>query len=242
LKDVKTKPFLANVEKKSLKPDTELTQPVIIRVSQVANDQTAELPKGMVYYQPARMLYKFSGAQDLNSASSSQVALVVKIIVESEGPVHTDWVKTRIMETSGIRRIGNRIDMSIWNGIRHGVRVNYYLQRGNFLWAVPIKLPMIRAPKDGDERRSIELICPEEVALAADLCLRAALSLLPDDLIRETARLFKLQASDNNRDAIQQVLTRMEKYQMIELRGSKYCLVAKYQQTPLSIADIQDWT
>lgn len=139
----------------------------------------------------------------------------MKDIVDAEGLIHADRVRTRIAQASSIGRIGSRVETSISSGIWYGLRANLYLQRGNFLWPIPIKLPMIRVPKNGEDRRSIEMICPEEIALAVDLCLRSALSLTPDDLIRETVRLYKLQASDNNRWAVQQVLYRMEKYQMI---------------------------
>lgn len=242
LKDTKAKSPTVNVEKKSLKPGTESTQPVKVHATQTSNSQASDLPKGVIYYQPARLTHCFYGAQDLNAASSSRVAQVVKAIVDAEGPIHTDRVRTRIVQASGIGRIGSRVETSISSGIWYGVRANLYLQRGNFLWPIPIRLPMIRVPKNGEDRRSIEMICPEEIALAVDLCLRSALSLTPDDLIRETARLYKLQASDNNSWTIQQVLYRMEKYQMIELRGTKYYPGVKYQQKLLPVLEIKDWS
>jgi very-short-patch-repair endonuclease len=240
LKDTNAKPVTVRVEKKSHKTDTESMQTGRVFASHAAGRLTSKLPKGVIYYVPAQLPSWFYSAHGLYYADTSRVANLVKAIVDAEGPIHTDWVRTRIMQAGGNRRIGRRVGSRVSNGILYGVQNKLYVQRGNFLWPVPIRHPMIRVPKNGDERRSIDMICPEEIALAVDLCLRSALSLTPDDLIRETARLFTLKASNNNSQSIQQVLYQMEKHQIIELRDNKYYINEKYLHKSLPIFELMD--
>jgi very-short-patch-repair endonuclease len=200
-----------------------------------------DLPQGAVYYQIAKLTPRFTGAQGLNGASGSAVAELIKAVVQIEGPVHIDQVKTRIAHACGISRVGSRIETSITHGIGNGLRANLFLQRGMFLWMYPAQVPLIRVPKNNEDRRALEYICPEEVALVIDLCLRSAHSLTADDLVRETARLFKLQANDANSIAIKKVISQMERLQMVELRGEKYYPSVKYQNQPLPILSVSEW-
>lgn len=242
LKAIKAKPTAAIVEKKSPEPVIESIQSVKVHTEKGTGIQTSALPMGVVYYQPSTLSHSFYGAQDLNYASIFRITQAVKAIVDVEGPIYTELVKTRVAQASGIDRIGSRVDTSIANGIWHGLQEKLFLQRGNFLWSIPIKLPAIRVPKFGYfDRRSIDMICPEEIALAINLCLRSALSLTREDLIRETAWLFKLQANGHNNWIILQVLCKMEELQMIELCENKYYTGKKYQQKPIPILEVNDW-
>ena len=129
---------------------------------------------------------------------------------------------------------------SIMRGIGQGINANLFIQRGEFLWPRTKKVPLIRVPKNGDERRTIDQICPEEIALAVDLCLRSALSLTSDDLIRETARLFKLNASENNSNVIHHIIGRMEQKLMVEFREDRYYPSSEYDQ-PIPVFKIENW-
>jgi len=248
LEDAQRKPVPVRQKKESPKLDTDSPtglptatfQTTSIPV-ELAPSTPSELPQGAVFYQMANLATRYRGAQELNGASGTAVADLIKTVVQVEGPVHIDQVKTRITQACGIARMGSRVESSIMHGILNGLRSNLFIQRGMFLWNFPAQNPLIRVPKTNEDRRPLDYICPEEIALVIDLCLRSAHSLTADDLVRETARLFKLQANEANSILIKKVINQMQHTQMVELRGEKYYPSVKYQNQPLPILSAGDW-
>ncbi len=114
---------------------------------------------------------------------------VIKV-VGTEGPVHVDLVYARIGAAWKVSRLTAKVKQLINTAIGIALHDRRIDQRGEFLWPIGLATPIVRAPKEGDEGRSIDHIAPEEIAEAAFLCVQEARSLTEADLIRETAKLL----------------------------------------------------
>jgi hypothetical protein len=117
---------------------------------------------------------------------------VIKV-VGTEGPVHVDLVYARIGAAWKVSRLTAKVKQLINTAIGiaiHDRRIEQRGEHGEFLWPIGLATPIVRAPKEGDEGRSIDHIAPEEIAEAAFLCVQEARSLTEADLIRETAKLL----------------------------------------------------
>ena len=113
---------------------------------------------------------------------------VVKV-VGTEGPVHIDLVFKRITTawkgrlTANVKQVlSTATEMALHDG-----RID---RRGEFLWPIGLAIPIVRAPREGEDARPIDTIAPEEIAQAALLCVQEARSIGAGDLERETARLL----------------------------------------------------
>ena len=126
----------------------------------------------------------------LNSVVPHDLVDDVVKVVGTEGPVHVDLVYARIGGAWNVSRLTAKVKQLITTAIGLAVADKRIDQRGDFLWPIGLATPIVRAPKDGDEVRTIEHIAPEEIAEAAFLCVQEARSLTEADLIREAAKLL----------------------------------------------------
>jgi very-short-patch-repair endonuclease len=129
----------------------------------------------------------------LSSAVPHDLVDDVIKVVGTEGPVHIDLVYARIGAAWKVARLTAKIKQLITTAIgiaQHDGRIEQRGEHGEFLWPIGLATPIVRAPKDGDEVRTIDHIAPEEIAEAAFLCVQEARSLTEADLIRETAKLL----------------------------------------------------
>jgi very-short-patch-repair endonuclease len=177
---------------------------------------------GTVYYETTDVGRMGMGADSFYYTPYSSIIDVVVKVVEREGPVHVDVVKKRVANAWNIKRIGSKIDMALdWT-------INFALSKGlitkkteNFLWSINMNEPVVRIPKRGGEKRRIEEISLDEIAAAAYLCIKNALSLNTDDVITETARLFGINVNESTRSRIVTGIRLLEKGNKIHWHGQK---------------------
>lgn len=150
-------------------------------------DEVKSLPTYVWPYLYAKLL-QYSGS--LNSAVPHDLVDDVIKVVGTEGPVHVDLIYARLGAARQVTRLTAKIKQLINTAIGIAIHDQRIEQRGNFVWPIGLATPIVRAPKEGDEVRSIDHIAPEEIAEAAFLCVQEARSLTEADLIRETAKLL----------------------------------------------------
>jgi very-short-patch-repair endonuclease len=114
---------------------------------------------------------------------------VVKV-VGTEGPVHIDLVYARIGAAYKAARLTAKVKQLMATAIGMAARDKRIEQRGDFLWPIGLATPIVRAPKGGDDVRTVDHIAPEEIAEAAFLVTQEARSLSEADLIAQTAKLL----------------------------------------------------
>ncbi len=150
-------------------------------------DEVKSLPTYVWPYLYAK-LPQHSGS--LNTAVPHDLVDDVIKVVGTEGPVHVDLVYARIGAAWKVSRLTANVKQLINTAIGIAAHDQRLEQRGDFVWPIGLATPIVRAPKEGDEVRSIDHIAPEEIAAAAFLCVQEARSLTEADLIRETAKLL----------------------------------------------------
>jgi very-short-patch-repair endonuclease len=123
------------------------------------------------------------------AGSMQALAQLVREVVAAEGPIHEDELARRVAACYGMSRVGNKIatrvqQATIYASTQYGV-----VCKGKFLWSASVAEPCIRS-RVGEGPRDIELICPEEIGLAARLLLKAQFGMHRHDLVVQTARVL----------------------------------------------------
>lgn len=184
-------------------------------------ESTKTLPPGISYYQPTHYLEIGNGVYGFNKASSSLFRSVIEKIVNKEGPIQIELLRKRVASAWGIKKVGVNIERTIDTAIRGAIQYKQIIRKENFLWPLDMEIPPIRIPESDDQKRSIDEISLEELAEGAFLCVDNALSISPDDLLKETARLFGLRLSDKTNKRIIKSIKLLEKKHRVEWRADK---------------------
>jgi very-short-patch-repair endonuclease len=129
--------------------------------------------------------------RDILDLSVSEVSRMALIVVEEEGPVHTEEVARRIREAFGLQKTGKRILGHVQAGLSYLSRTGCIVREEEF-WS-----PAGRGPQAVRSRRNTALplrraamIAPAEYQLAISTIISDAVSISREDLIIQTARLF----------------------------------------------------
>jgi hypothetical protein len=129
--------------------------------------------------------------RDLLDLSVSEIAPISSVVVQGEGPVHTEEVARRIREAVGLQRTGSRILEHIRGGLEHLAQIGQIEQDDDF-WSL-----IGRAPQAVRDRRNASLslrraamISPDEYQLAIARIIAEAVAISREDLIIEMARVF----------------------------------------------------
>lgn len=144
----------------------------------------------------------------------------MKKIVDREAPVHKDIVKRRICDAFDIR-LGSKIETKIEGAIFWAVNDKRVILDGEFLLSPKKKTIPLRIYVDGDIRRQIEKISPDEIEIAIYKCLKNSLSISVDDLCREIAKLFGLRVTENVKEYLVKQLNKMVSDHKVELRNDR---------------------
>ena len=157
---------------------------------------------------------------DLHEAGTSRLAADVEAIVRVEGPVHIDEVSRRIMDASGVAKLGSRIRAAMEAAARYAAK-NGVVRAGDFLSIkgatdVPVRdRSSLRAAS-----RKIEYVAPAEVREAILRVVEASFGIASEDIPLEVARLFGFaQTSAQIRAYIENVLLAIQKKGELAERG-----------------------
>lgn len=151
-------------------------------------DSTPVIP-----YQKARLDPVSSRPEDIYGAAyASHLGGLVLRALSAEAPVHVDELTRRVVTAFGGGRISDRSRRRVLEAIP----ASTYVVDGEFVWeraANRRNWTDVRVPPSGEDARDLELIALEEIGAAARWVLTSNLSLDVDDLVRQTARLFRIQ-------------------------------------------------
>jgi hypothetical protein len=114
-------------------------------------------------------------------------------ILKKEGPISHDLLSKRILYAWGISRLGSRLNEFL-SEIYAELNLKKTEQNGSvFYWNSdqnPETYNTFRIPENDDQKRSADDLPKEEIAAGVVEILTNQISLPPDDLVKETARLF----------------------------------------------------
>lgn len=186
----------ANLEKEETiaynKAVTANEQPVSYPVAVPTNQSSA-----YSVYKPAALpvLPKVTYEDFLAYGSTQTLMRQIRQVIEMEAPITQNLLCRRVLPAWGISRLGTHIQ-SRFEQVFSAMQLNSTRdQDGNTcFWKeeqVPDAYADFRVPDNEAERRNAEDLPAREVANAVREILTTQISMLEDDLVRETAKLFQ---------------------------------------------------
>ena len=140
--------------------------------------------------------------KEFYNSSNFTIIPLIKIVVDNEGPISTSIVKKRIASAWSIKRMGSKFNTVMDSIIRQAASMKEINEKDGFLYSTSNLDIKPRIPKPGAWKRKIEDVSIEEIAELAYICIAAAKSLSPDDLIKETGALLNIRAAKIARERL----------------------------------------
>lgn len=163
------------------------------RANAAANGHGAEggalVPTGMAIYVPVALPRQGTPEQFFRANERTFHDLFVQL-AEQEGPIHWNAAARRIAGCWGISRVTPAVESHLDGMLAGLIAQGRVLLRDDFLWSPVTMEVVVRQPAPSDEPRPIQEIALEEIARAAYLNLKNALSLTQEDWVLLTARLL----------------------------------------------------
>lgn len=161
-------------------------------------------------YQMANFPINLQG-HELHTVRQDLLASWVAEIVKVESPIHISETLRRIATAAGLSRVGSRIKTAIEAACQHAIRTGTIRQQGEFLWTKEMACPLIRdrslLPAAS---RKIELVAPEELALAIEQTIRNSFGIQRDSVAVEVIRILGFpRTGDEMRDTIERLMDLM---------------------------------
>jgi len=210
-----------NGEPKSSDADEELFIEVGSSATSTSVFGNMAVPPGAVLYREAAFSQKGYGLESFYKATPVAAISVLVGVVNQEGPISVRNAKSRLASAWGVKRIGSKIDNSLSALINRAVSNRQISASDGFLWPITGWNKIPRLPDGSRGKRPIQDIALEEIAECIMVCMRAARSLAPDDLVQETARLFGLRVTPDVKARIVTAARTLQRAKRIEWRGDK---------------------
>jgi hypothetical protein len=124
---------------------------------------------------------------------TQKILTQIQQVIQKEAPISQSLLSKRILSAWGISRLGVRLKEYL-DGLYDSLNLKYTRQNGSvFYWnsdQSPETYNTFRIPENEEHKRSAEDLPKEEIAAGMVEILTNQISLPPDDLVKETARLF----------------------------------------------------
>lgn len=201
-------------------PPTDEPAPQPDPVEVVAVDEPASLDDlgptddGFTPYRPHEL------APD-SSTQPDRLADRLAEVVRSEGPVHAAEVRRRLVEASGAKRLGPRLQEAIEQAEGLASASGTVERRGEFLW--PPGLDRVE-PRDRSglpaTARKLDLVPPEEIGEALIIAARRAFGIEPDALPAIAAKSLGFpRIGEDNRARIAEIVAGLVRDGRLVARG-----------------------
>jgi very-short-patch-repair endonuclease len=156
---------------------------------------------------------------DLSVLETSKIALVV---VEAEGPVHTEEIARRIREAFGLQKTGKRILAHVESGLKHLSKTAGVVRDGEFWSGLGRELQAVHNRRNSAiSLRRAAMISPTEYRLALSTIISDAVEISREDLVVETARLFGFDRTGPDlREAIDRQVAALVKVGEVHVDGN----------------------
>jgi very-short-patch-repair endonuclease len=202
---------------KSVELKQRVSEVNIVKIEEPQMDRPAEA----IPYRETAIPKQRGGSEGFYRTPPQKLVQWVDLIVKTEGPIEIGLIVTRIARAWDIGRIGPKIRSTVENAIGTGRRQNLFEVREGFAWPKGLKTAAVRVPSEGAANRDIDQIPTEEVAEAVCLCLKAAISLDREDMVRQTAWLFGLRVNDKTLLKVNEAIGLLVNDRRIEWRENK---------------------
>ncbi len=147
----------------------------------------------------------------------------VSKVVSVESPVHSIEVARRITYATGVRKVGSRIEQAISAGVRYAIQSGKVRREGEFLWWASMEQPVLRdRSKLPAPSRKLELIAPEEIALAIGRVVTGSYGIGQDEAAVAAARLLGFsRVTAEMRSKLETVIRQMVRNEKLVQQGDQ---------------------
>ena len=167
-------------EKQEEKP---APQPEIIEEAAPVKPENAAVYES---YNPSVM----GKAEDFYEAKSdTKICRICEAVIGTEAPVSADVLIKKVISAFDITRVTEKAE----NRVREALSELPVTEIDGFLWqndVMPDSFKIYRTPAEGDEKRSMDEIPPQEIANAVNEIIKSQISMTREDLVRVTAAVF----------------------------------------------------
>src|SRR5262249_30622175 len=141
-------------------------------------------------YQIANLSINLQG-YELHTVRCNMLASWVVEVVKIESPVHINEVARRITNAAKLNRVGSRIKIAIESACNQAVRSGAIRQQKGFLWIKAMNRPVVRDRSYlPTASRKIELVAPEELAVAIEQVVRNSFGIPRESVGLEVIRIL----------------------------------------------------
>lgn len=187
------------------------------------------IPPGAVFYKSFLLEpKKIAGGDALLSKSLKSLANDLRLVVKAEGPISKETAKRRLRASYNTRK-GVRIDTYLDDVIQFAISQSLISEKEFFLWPTGMTTPPLRIHIPEETVRSLDEIDPEEQAVAVKICVKHALGILQEDLVRECLKLFGLMATRENSIKLQKIIETMAAKKILEIKNGKISQGSNFQ-------------
>jgi very-short-patch-repair endonuclease len=183
------------------------------------NDETRK-PSNTVQYRECVLTVPFR--RDLLDLSVIDISRLALVVVEAEGPIHTEEVARRVREAFGLQKTGKRILAHVRSGLEHLCRMSSAVRDGEFFSAIGQDLQAVRNRRNAAlPLRRAAMIAPVEYQLALSTIITDAVEISREDLLIETARFFGFDRTGPDlKEAIDRQVAKSVKAERLHLDGN----------------------
>ena len=121
--------------------------------------------------------------------SDTKIRRICEAVIGTEAPVSTDVLIKKVISAFDITRVTEKAE----NRVRVALAELPVTEIDGFLWqndVMPDSFTSYRTPAEGDEKRSMDEIPPQEIANAVKEIIKEQISMTREDLVRVTAAVF----------------------------------------------------
>ena len=128
---------------------------------------------------------------DLHEVPAHWMAEWIRQVVSVESPVHEGEVLRRIADAAGVHRVGNRIEAAFQVGLQAAADQGLVKRRGRFLWDSDSSRLHVRSRSSlPNLSRRLDLIAPEEIALATSNVTESSYGIGRENLAKQVCEVF----------------------------------------------------
>ena len=127
-----------------------------------------------------------NSSDDLYKRPIDDVSDSIKLIVDTEGPIHVNEVTKRIKNSCNIKRAGSNLKKTVNSAIENAENSGKIIKIGDFLYDASNNDVVIRKRN----KPNIELISDEEIAKSIELVLTYNKNVTTKQIAKETSRNF----------------------------------------------------
>lgn len=193
-------------------------------------DSKAERPASAApYMHPVLEKPTSTGTRAFAEAPLSQLIDALQALANAEGPISTRIAKTLILATWGARQ-SEKVNQKLDSAVQRGAQQGAFRLNGSFLWPMGRRVAPLRIHTPGLPHRAIADIAPEEIESGARECVKGAITISRQDLLRETAKLFGLKNTAANSAKIDGVVQQMIDTSILRIESGRVSAGDRFQR------------